>query len=166
MTYVAYFRAYQNMNTAYAPNCTAEGPGLYNAVSGQPAYFTVTCRSEENEEAIKGGANVNCRLLDSKGKVVCPVIVRDLGTGKYDCEYTAPIASPPEGFELQVMIKNQHIRDSSFHPVVKPGEPHPGSCEAYGPGISNAKAGEKAEFTIVAKVLLAYYLLVFIRFFN
>lgn len=151
MTYVAYFRAYQNMNTAYAPNCTAEGPGLYNAVGFQPAYFTVTCRSEENEEAIKGGANVNCRLLDNKGKVVCPVIVRDLGTGKYDCEYTSPIGSPPEGFELQIMIKNQHIKDSSFHPVVIPGEPHPGSCEAHGPGISQAKAGEKAEFTIVAK---------------
>jgi hypothetical protein len=91
MTYVAYYRAYQNMNTAFAPNCTAEGPGLYKARQFEPGCFTVTCRSEENEEATRGGANVRCRLLDDKGKDVCNVMVKDLGTGKYDCQYIAPV---------------------------------------------------------------------------
>lgn len=92
MTYVAYYRAYLNMNTAFAPNCTAEGPGLTHAVGFEPGRFTVTCRSEENEEATRGGAQVRCFLINpADGSQVCPVTVRDLGTGKYDCEYISPI---------------------------------------------------------------------------
>lgn len=44
--------------------------------------------------------------------------------------------------------------NSHFHlsfPVVKPGEPLPGNCEATGPGISHAVAGEKAPFTVITK---------------
>lgn len=32
------------------------------------------------------------------------------------------------------MIKAVHIRDSSFHPHVVPGEPSPENCVANGPG--------------------------------
>jgi len=148
MTYAAYFRAYMNQNTAYAPNCTAEGPGLYKAVSGEVGKFTVTCRSAENEEATRGGARVVCALLDSKGSPVCPVTVRDLGTGKYDCEYNSPVSGD---FELQVMIKKDHIQGSSFHPHVEPGEPSPGMCEASGPGIHGAQAGVPTHFTVTCK---------------
>lgn len=148
MTYAAYFRAYMNQNTAYAPNCTAEGPGLHKAVAGEPGKFTVTCRSAENEEATRGGARVLCKLLDSSGQPVCPVSVRDLGTGKYDCEYNAPRDGD---FELQVMIKTDHIQGSSFHPHVEPGEPSPEFCEATGPGISGAVAGVPTNFTVITK---------------
>jgi hypothetical protein len=61
-------------------------------------------------------------------------------------------------FELQIMIKNQNIKDAPYHPVVESSEPHPGSCEAYGPGISNAQAGVPAQFTIVAKVVILYFI--------
>jgi filamin len=148
MTYAAYFRAYMNMNTAHAPNCTAEGPGLTKAVAGEVGRFTVTCRSAENEEATRGGANVNAKLLDSKGNPVCAVLVKDLGTGKYDCEYVSPVDGD---LELHVCVKKDHIKDSAFHPHVEPGEPSPAHCEASGPGISGASAGVPTEFTITAK---------------
>lgn len=90
MTYVSYFRAYLLQNTAYAPNCTAEGPGLHKAVTFEPATFVVTCRSEENEPATRGGANVRCQLLDASGKVVCPVKIHDNGNGTYNCSYESP----------------------------------------------------------------------------
>lgn len=89
MTYVSYFRAYLLQNTAFAANCTAEGPGLYKAVTFEPATFVVTCRSEENELATRGGANVRCQLLDGNNQVVCPVKVKDNGNGTYDCSYEA-----------------------------------------------------------------------------
>jgi filamin len=148
MTYAAYFRAYMNQNTAYAPNCTAEGPGLTHAVSGEPGKFIVTCRSAENEEATRGGARVVAKLLDAKGNPVCPVLVKDLGTGKYDCEYNAPLSGD---FELQVFIKADHIQGSSFRPHVEPGEPSPDFCEAHGPGIEGAVAGVPTHFTVVTK---------------
>jgi filamin len=148
MTYVAYYRAYMNMNTAFAPNCTAEGPGLTHAVAGEVGRFTVTCRSAENEEATRGGARVNCKLMDNKGNPVCSVLVKDLGTGKYDCEYNSPVDGD---MELHVMIKTDHIKDSPFHPKIEPGEPSPKFCEASGPGIHGATAGEQTHFTITAK---------------
>lgn len=148
MTYAAYFRAYMNQNTAYAPNCTAEGPGLYKAVAGEPGTFVVTCRSAENEEATRGGARVVCRLLDAKGNPVTQVTVRDRGTGKYDCEYISPVDGD---LELQVLIKTDHIQGSSFRPHIEPGEPSPGHCVASGPGISGAVAGVPTHFTITSK---------------
>jgi len=148
MTYAAYFRAYMNQNTAYAPNCTAEGPGLTHAVAGEPGTFVVTCRSAENEEATRGGARVVARLLDGKGNPVCPVLVKDRGTGKYDCEYVSPVDGT---LELQVLIKTDHIQGSSFHPNVEPGEPSPAFCEASGPGISGAVAGVETHFTVTSK---------------
>jgi hypothetical protein len=149
MTYVAYFRAYMNMNTAFAPNCTAEGPGLFGGVAFEPATFRVTCRSEENEEATRGGAPLRCKLLDNQGKEVCPVKIVDLKNGKYDCEYISPIGGD---FELYICIKEAHIKDSAFHPKIEHGEPSPGNCVAQGPGITSGVSGVQTHFTIVANV--------------
>jgi len=148
MTYAAYFRAYLNQNTAYAPNCTAEGPGLYKAVAGEPGTFVVTARSQDNEEATRGGARVVCRLLDKGGNPVCPVLVKDRGTGKYDCEYVSPVDGD---FDLHILVKTDHIKDSPYHPHIEPGEPSPGFCEASGPGITGAVSGAETHFTITAK---------------
>lgn len=48
------------------------------------------------------------------------------------------------------MIKTAHIRDSSFHPHIEPGEPNPGKCIAQGPGISAAVSGVQTNFTIIS----------------
>jgi hypothetical protein len=142
-------RAYLNMNTASAPHCTAEGPGLSAGVAFEPARFTVTCRSEENEEATRGGAPVHCSLVDANGAEVCRVAIKDLKTGQYECEYISPLGGD---FVLNIMINTTHIKDSPFHPKIEHGEPSPGQCTAHGPAIVGAVSGVETHFTIVANV--------------
>eukprot|EP01126_Amoeba_proteus_P002729 TRINITY_DN10875_c0_g1_i5.p1 TRINITY_DN10875_c0_g1~~TRINITY_DN10875_c0_g1_i5.p1 ORF type:complete len:627 (-),score=128.39 TRINITY_DN10875_c0_g1_i5:614-2494(-) len=148
MTYVSYFRGYLLQNTAFAANCTAEGPGLTKGVTFEPACFVVSCRSEENERATRGGANVRGLVLDGSGNTVCPVVVVDNKNGTYDCHYEAPVDGP---LTLKVMIGSTDIKSSPFHPTVESGEPNPACCEAQGAGIAHAIAGEPAAFTVITK---------------
>lgn len=51
-------------NTAYGPNCYAEGPGLTNAETKRRAEFTVIGVNAEGERANRGGATIRTQLLD------------------------------------------------------------------------------------------------------
>lgn len=148
MTYVSYFRAYMLANNAFGPNCIAEGPGLTEATTFEKAPFKVTTFNEENERVERGGAQIRATLKDEKGEEVCKVQIQDNRNGTYDCHY---IAERPGKFKLEILIKKDNIKGSPFSPDVKPGEPSPGMCEAYGPGISAATSGQEAAFTVVTK---------------
>jgi len=148
MTYVSYFRAFLAANTAHAPFCFAEGPGLTEATSGKPGLFKVFAVNEEGVTATRGGANVKATLTDASGAEVAKVKVRDNLNGSYDCQYVSP---KPGAFTLNVMISKAHIKDSPFYPQIKPGEPKPNKCVASGDGISHAVAGQPAHFTIHSK---------------
>jgi len=148
MTYVSYFRAYMLANNAYGPNCVAEGPGLVEATTFEKAPFTITTYNEEGERVERGGAMIKCWLKDDAGQEVTKVIVGDNRNGTYSCFY---VAERPGKFTLEILVKKDQIKGSPFHPTVKPGEPSPGQCEAFGPGISAATAGVEVGFTVVTK---------------
>jgi len=148
MTYVAFFRTYFSMNTAHAPNCTADGAGLRKAAVFEQANFVVTCRNEDNEEATRGGAQITCNLLASDKSVVCPISVTDLGNGKYHCQYTPTLDGE---FDIEILVKGAPIKDSPFKVTVAPGEICPNLCEAFGDGLSHGNAGVPAQFTIISK---------------
>jgi filamin len=148
MTYVSYFRAYMLANNAYGPNCVAEGPGLTEATTFEKAPFTITTYNEEGERVERGGAMVKAFLKDEAGAEVTKVNITDNRNGTYSAFY---VAERPGRFTLEVIVKKDNIKNSPFHPNVKPGEPFPGNCEAHGPGISNATAGVEVGFTVVTK---------------
>jgi len=148
MTYVSYFRAYMLANNAFGPKCTAEGPGLTEATTFEPAHFTITTYNEEGERVERGGAMIKVLLKDDSGAEVTKVQITDNRDGTYAAVYTA---ERPGTFTLEVLIKKDHIQGSAFHPVVKAGEPSPAHCEATGPGISAATAGAEVGFTIITK---------------
>jgi filamin len=148
MTYVSYFRAYMLANNAYGPNCTAEGPGLTEATTFEKAPFTITTYNEEGERVERGGAMVKAFLKDDSGAEVTKVLITDNRNGTYSAHY---IAERPGKFTLEVLVKKDNIKNSPFHPTVKPGEPFPGNCEAHGPGISTAVSGVEVGFTVVTK---------------
>jgi hypothetical protein len=135
-------------NNAYGPNCTAEGPGLTEATTFEKAPFTITTYNEEGERVERGGAMVKCSLKDDSGAEVTKVLITDNRNGTYSAHY---VAERPGKFTLEILIKKDNIKNSPFHPTVKPGEPFPGNCEAHGPGISNATAGVEVGFTVVTK---------------
>jgi filamin len=148
MTYVSYFRAYMLANNAYGPNCTAEGPGLTEATTFEKAPFTITTYNEEGERVERGGAMIKALLKDDSGAEVTKVQITDNRNGTYSAFY---VAERPGRFTLEVLVKKDNIKNSPFHPNVKPGEPFPGNCEAHGPGISTATAGVEVGFTVVTK---------------
>jgi len=148
MTYVSYFRAYMLANNAYGPNCTAEGPGLTEATTFEKAPFTITTYNEEGERVERGGAMVKVTLKDDAGAEVTKVNITDNRNGTYSCHYTA---ERPGKFTLEILVKKDNIKNSPFHPVVKPGEPSPPHCEAEGPGLTHAVAGEEAKFSVITK---------------
>ena len=51
-------------NTAYGPNCYAEGLGLTNAETKKRAEFVIIGVNEEGERANRGGATIRTQLLD------------------------------------------------------------------------------------------------------
>jgi hypothetical protein len=148
MTYVSYFRAFLAANTADPTKSYAEGPGLVEATSGKPAFFTVFAVNEEGARANRGGANVKGNILDSSGKEIAKVKVSDKLNGTYECQY---ISKTVGDIVLHVMIGKTDIQNSPFRPKVKPGEPKAKNCIAFGPGIEGAVAGEETHFTIQTK---------------
>jgi hypothetical protein len=148
MTYISYFRGYMTANSACASKCYAEGLGLTEATTHEPAEFIVFAVNEEGERATKGGANVRCYLKDESGTDIVKVQIVDLRNGTYRCTYNSPVAGVAV---LNVQIGKEHIQNSPFRPTVKPGEPDPGKCVCSGPGISAAEAGVPTEFHIQTK---------------
>jgi len=148
MTYISYFRGYMAANTACAAKCYAEGPGLKEAITHQPAEFHVFAVNEEGEKATKGGANVRSFLKDEAGNDIAKVQIVDLRNGSYKCTYTSPV---PGNVVLHVQIGKDPISNAPFYPKVTPGEPDPGKTVCSGPGISHAVAGVPVEFHIQTK---------------
>jgi len=148
MTYISYFRGYMTANSACASKCYAEGLGLKEATTHQPATFQVFAVNEEGQRATKGGANVRCYLKDNEGNDLCKVQIVDKRDGTYLCTYVSP--TPGEAV-LNVQIGKENIQNSPFHPEVIPGEPDPGKTICSGPGISAAVAGVHTEFYIQTK---------------
>eukprot|EP01126_Amoeba_proteus_P013660 TRINITY_DN1585_c0_g1_i4.p1 TRINITY_DN1585_c0_g1~~TRINITY_DN1585_c0_g1_i4.p1 ORF type:complete len:1109 (-),score=323.00 TRINITY_DN1585_c0_g1_i4:135-3389(-) len=145
MTYVSYYRGFLQKNTAFGPNCFAEGPGLTTAQTKKRAEFTIIGVNEEGERANRGGATIRTQLLEADGSALCKVFVKDNLNGTYSCHYEAPKAGT---FVLEVKVGKEHIKGSSFRPLVEPGEPKYDKCWAEGPGIVSAVAGEPARFTV------------------
>lgn len=86
--------------------------------------------------------------LTDNGNEVCKVVIKDNRDGTYSAHYNSPV---PGTFELFIGVGKKPIKNVPYHPTVKPGEPSPGMCEAYGPGISAAQAGVEVGFTVVTK---------------
>jgi len=145
MTYISYYRGYLQKNTAYGPNCYAEGPGLTTAETKRRAEFTVIGVNAEGEKANRGGAPVRAQLLDADNSLVCKVFVKDNLNGTYSCHYEPPKTG---SFLLEVKVGKEQIQGSCFKPFVEAGEPKPDKCWAEGPGLSQAVAGEDAHFTV------------------
>eukprot|EP01128_Nolandella_sp_AFSM9_P007577 TRINITY_DN41_c0_g1_i1.p1 TRINITY_DN41_c0_g1~~TRINITY_DN41_c0_g1_i1.p1 ORF type:complete len:1432 (-),score=481.49 TRINITY_DN41_c0_g1_i1:80-4375(-) len=147
MTYVSYFRAYMLANNAYGPNCYAEGPGLTEATTHEEATFNIITMNDENERVERGGAKIGITFQDGSG-ADAPVTVKDNGDGTYTATYTA---EQPGDYLLSITVKGKEIKSNPFHPHVKAGEPSPGNCEADGPGISEAVAGDDTPFRVITK---------------
>ena len=147
MSYVSLFRAYLGSVTPAAEHCTAEGPGLTEAICKDKAFFKVITRNEEKELIKRGGANVAAFITgDDKKKQRC--IVKDKLDGTYECYY---IVNVPGKYELEIIVAQKPIQGNPWHPEARAGGPNALQCEAYGAGVEKVTAGTPAEFTIKSR---------------
>eukprot|EP01126_Amoeba_proteus_P048651 TRINITY_DN5642_c0_g1_i5.p1 TRINITY_DN5642_c0_g1~~TRINITY_DN5642_c0_g1_i5.p1 ORF type:complete len:909 (-),score=226.19 TRINITY_DN5642_c0_g1_i5:318-3044(-) len=123
--------------------CTAEGPGLTNAVAGEVATFKVFAKDSLDSQLRKGGSHFSAVLHDSTGDI--PVDVVDNNDGTYDCSYIPKKAA--RGVNLVVSLSTRgygegNIAGSPFTVSVSPGHPSALNTICSGPGTLGALAGE------------------------
>jgi len=103
MTYISYYRdaEAQRHKIDDASRCVAYGPGLVEAVVGEPADFTVETpgrgKLEIKVEGPKSNAKVN---------------VKDIGNGNYQVSYNP---TEPGEYRVHVTLDGKHIPGSIFH---------------------------------------------------
>jgi hypothetical protein len=115
--FAAAVRSSTSASTAFGPNCTAEGPGLTEATTFEKAPFTITTYDEEGERFERGGAQVVCKLRDDLQNTVATVTCTDNDNGTYSCFYIAFVSGK---FTLEILVQKANIKNSPFHPSVKP----------------------------------------------
>lgn len=144
MSYVSLFRAYLGSVTPAAEHCSAEGPGLTEAICKEKALFKVITRNEEKELIKRGGANVQVYITGADGKKNRGT-VKDKLDGTYECHY---IVNTPGKYDLEVIVAQKPIGGSPWHPEARAGGPSALNCEASGPGVEKVTAGVSADFVI------------------
>ncbi|KAJ8602268.1 hypothetical protein CTAYLR_003666 [Chrysophaeum taylorii] len=99
-----------------ALNCEAFGPGLYQAVCGETATFSIVATT--NGAALDaGGLEFTARLESSS--LLYLLEVRDEGNGTYECEYAVARAGD---YELSVLLRDEyHVFGSPFPVRIVPG---------------------------------------------
>lgn len=120
MTYISYFRDYDNDNAkrkkaaddernAVPGNTVAYGPGLEKAEPGKPADFTIEARNAGGRKCPVGGENFDIQLQGPTGPV--PVQCRDNGDGTYSCQY---VPNAPGDHVLNINLKGQPIKGNPW----------------------------------------------------
>ena len=127
---------------------TAHGPGLFDAVRGEPASFFIQAHDAPGVPRPVGGDIFSVSLdSDDLHFELVPV---DNGDGTYTVDYT-PTRSG--SYELRVTYEGHDIAGSPFYPTVSKAPTAASHCMAAGEGMTVARVGAGAvnEFTITAR---------------
>ena len=115
-------------DTAHASGCVVRGPGARQAVSGEPAFFTILSRDRYGN-TVRSGGNEFRAEVHVKGpyeKDVVPCSVTDEGNGVYEGSYTVQIGGR---HELHLSMRGQALAGSPFELLVHSGETYAPNCE-------------------------------------
>jgi hypothetical protein len=97
----------------------AFGPGLTNAVAGEPATFTIQATNVQGNPRSSGGDIFTVVITPIGGGASISGAVVDNGTSAYAVWYTAPTLSGL--YTIQITSENVSIINSPFTLVVGPG---------------------------------------------
>jgi len=102
----------------------------------------------------RGGAFLRLNLKDTRdGKECGRFTIKDHLDGTYSCSYETERFGTKGNFQLNIKVGSTPILGSYFTPQIIPWEADPSKCIAFGPGISQAKAGEQTSFTVQSRDL-------------
>lgn len=138
----------------FTPDCVAIGPGLDTARAGKEASFVIYAKDAYGNALTVGG---NTFAVTLEGPVFLRADVGDNNDGTYMVQYQ-PMTSGSYNIAITRSEADAtgapqaiHVKDSPFAMSVQPGKTFAGSCDASGPGLSEAVAGLTRGFIIQAK---------------
>ena len=130
------------------------GPGVVRATAGVAATIGIEARDELKNKRLSGGDIFAVRLTlagenDNDDAVVEHGVVMDNGDGTYVAYYTCTVAG---SYSCEVLIGNdEQCGDSPYDVVVEPARANAKRCIVEGDGTRLARAGERSEFSVVAR---------------
>jgi filamin len=157
MTYISYFRDYDEKNLARereaelrraaAPEkCIAYGPGLEKGLTYEPAHFTIEARNIYDERVNHGGDPFQISIVNGNEHIKPDV--QDEGNGLYQVTYNP---TTPGKYKIEIKLKDKPINGSPWHPVIEKSEPDPTKVRVEGPGLeAGNETGNWAKFTITS----------------
>jgi hypothetical protein len=126
---------------------TAEGPGLKKCYPDHQTMFTITAKSGNGLPIIKGGHDFDVEVLGPDNQPVkAPIIVDDLGNGKYEVYYTPMVEGP---HTIEVKNNDKPIKGAPYHVNSKSKltAPDPNMCFVKKP--RKPQVNSKTTFTVV-----------------
>ena len=117
---------------------SAFGPGLFEAVRGEAAFFSVQLNELTGAQRMQGGDNVTFALVCGASGLRFDFYAVDNGDGSYSAEYT-PARSGAH--TLHVYVDGLDIYGSPFFPAVAGAPASAAHCALSGEGVRVAHAG-------------------------
>jgi hypothetical protein len=114
-----------------------------HATARSPAQFVVEARNAAERPSKAGGDQVRVKFSAPANTTVANIT--ELAEGKYQVEYTAPIAG---NYQLTVLMNGEHIQDSPFKLVVTVPRAQSDMCTLTGKALTRLTAGEVGTFIV------------------
>lgn len=127
--------------SAFAANCTADGPGLKEGEVNIPSDFKINAFDNNGNPLDHGDSPFTVEVKPQDGGEAVPAEIKDNGDGTYDVTFTPNTAGP---HDVTVFLNGEPIgQNGGVTSVVDiaPATPDPAQCYAEGDGLSNAVVG-------------------------
>ena len=125
--------------------CSADGAGIQKAYLSSTASFVVVLRDKfGNERTTPGAAGLVGVQVSDPSSYQIPSDVHEAKAGRVEGSYRPASTG---SHTVDVTVSGQSIRGAPFAVVVSSG-PVASKCRASGPGIAQASAGKRTEFTV------------------
>ena len=136
--------------SAFAANCTADGPGLREGEVNIPSDFKIAAFDNKGNPLDHGDSPFTVEVKPQDGGEAVPAEVKDNGDGTYDVTFTPTSAGP---HDVTVLLDGKPIgADGGVTSVVDvaPATPDPAQCYAEGAGLTAAVVGQRAPLRVYA----------------
>lgn len=124
----------------------AHGPGLYEAVRGEPTHFSIQANDVTGVQKSYGGDPFTAAIVSADMHM--DLQVTDNEDGTYTVTYTPTRAGE---CELQVLYAGANIYGSPFHLTVAKAPTAPNHCVVSGEATVVARPGQLNTFTITTR---------------
>ena len=130
-----------------AKNCRCFGSGMAQAVAGEPTSFTIQAVDGRGVARKSGGDNFDVTIKGPEDDTPHAKI-RDNAEGTYTVSWAGKFAGI---YAVHVQLDGASVGGTPFNCRVLPTAIAPAQCDVQAHSASTVRAGERAEFRIIAR---------------